>query len=311
MEEALRLLLTNAVLAGVLALAAWAVSRLTKRQAVVHGLWLLALLKLVTPPLVELPLLPATGDAAAATGRPAVAPEALLPAPGAPRRRAALAASAAAAGVAPRADRPAAAPPIDPRTAASRTSSGGESRAPAPADATATPGPRRASRAFRLALPALLALGALLVAGLATFRFLRFRRLAGEAEPAPPELAGRVAEIAEALGLRRVPSIALLPARAPPTLCRPRPGRGSSCRATSSPTSTPTSATRSSRTSSRTSAGGTTGSASSRSARPRFSGGTRSRGGAAAPCAAPRSGAATSGSSARCPARPGPTRAES
>ena len=225
MEEALRLLLTNAVLAGVLALAAWAVSRLTKRQAVVHGLWLLALLKLVTPPLVELPLLPATGDAAAATGRPAVAPEALLPAPGAPRRRAALAASAAAAGVAPRADRPAAAPPIDPRTAASRTSSGGESRAPAPADATATPGPRRASRAFRLALPALLALGALLVAGLATFRFLRFRRLAGEAEPAPPELAGRVAEIAEALGLRRVPSIALLPARVPPMLwpASPRP----------------------------------------------------------------------------------------
>ena len=58
MDALFRLVLTNAALSGLLALSAWAASRLVRRQAVVHTLWLLALVKLVTPPLVALPVLP-------------------------------------------------------------------------------------------------------------------------------------------------------------------------------------------------------------------------------------------------------------
>src|SRR5512134_89855 len=59
MGDPVRLLLTNAAAAGLIALLAWAASRVVRRHAVVHGLWLLALLKLVSPPVAPLPLLPA------------------------------------------------------------------------------------------------------------------------------------------------------------------------------------------------------------------------------------------------------------
>src|SRR5260370_31109803 len=58
MDALFRLLITNAAAAGLLAVGAWVASRLVKRPAVVHGLWLLALAKLVTPPPVPLPVLP-------------------------------------------------------------------------------------------------------------------------------------------------------------------------------------------------------------------------------------------------------------
>ncbi len=194
MDEALRLLLTNAVLAGALALAAWVVSRLTKRQAVVHGLYLLALLKLVTPPLVELPLLPAGGAAREATRTPSIPAGVLGPALAAPEAN---------------------------RTHAVRSAE----PIAFPVDARPIPTPRRAPLPWRLALPALVGLGAIAVATLAALRFLRFRRLAQAAEPAPPGLVTRAAEIGAALGIRRAPALYLLPARVPPMLwpASPRP----------------------------------------------------------------------------------------
>jgi hypothetical protein len=61
--DPVRLLLTNAAAAGLIALVAWAASRVVRRHALVHALWLLALLKLVSPPIAPLPLLPAwTGE---------------------------------------------------------------------------------------------------------------------------------------------------------------------------------------------------------------------------------------------------------
>src|SRR5262249_46062492 len=60
MEPLLRTGLTNALLAGLLAVLAFAASWLLRRRpAVVHALWLLVLVKLVTPPLVGLPIWPA------------------------------------------------------------------------------------------------------------------------------------------------------------------------------------------------------------------------------------------------------------
>ncbi len=70
MDDPIRLLLTNAGAAGLIALLAWAASRTVRRQAVVHGLWLLALVKLVTPPIAPLPLVPAWPGLALTTARP-------------------------------------------------------------------------------------------------------------------------------------------------------------------------------------------------------------------------------------------------
>src|SRR6187397_2376218 len=82
MEPLLRLLLTNAAAAGLIAVVAFALSRLVRRPAVAHALWLLALLKLVTPPLVSLPLLPAwrAVPTRGAPAAPSVVPLATAPA---------------------------------------------------------------------------------------------------------------------------------------------------------------------------------------------------------------------------------------
>jgi hypothetical protein len=63
-DALLRLLLTNAAAAGLLAVLAFAVSRVVRRPALAHGLWLVALLKLVTPPVVPLPPAPRVANLA-------------------------------------------------------------------------------------------------------------------------------------------------------------------------------------------------------------------------------------------------------
>ncbi|HEV8292191.1 MAG TPA: M56 family metallopeptidase, partial [Tepidisphaeraceae bacterium] len=61
MEAILRVALSNTLLAAMLALAALAISRTFRRPALSHAMWLIVLLKLVTPPLwnVAVPLMPA------------------------------------------------------------------------------------------------------------------------------------------------------------------------------------------------------------------------------------------------------------
>ena len=63
MSTLLALALANAACAAVLAVPAYLVSRYTRRPALAHALWLLVLLKLITPPLIRpgLPWLPAAG----------------------------------------------------------------------------------------------------------------------------------------------------------------------------------------------------------------------------------------------------------
>src|SRR5262245_55640130 len=56
MDALLYVGLSNAVLAALLAIVAAVVTRLWPRPALAHALWLLVLLKLVTPPLVPLRL---------------------------------------------------------------------------------------------------------------------------------------------------------------------------------------------------------------------------------------------------------------
>src|SRR5262245_61076457 len=61
-------LLWNVVLATMLALLVWPLSRskrVRRRPGLLHALWLLVLAKLVTPPVIPLPVLPGLGTAAA------------------------------------------------------------------------------------------------------------------------------------------------------------------------------------------------------------------------------------------------------
>jgi beta-lactamase regulating signal transducer with metallopeptidase domain len=189
MDALFRLLLTNAAAAGLLALVAWAASRLLKRPAVVHGLWLLALAKLVTPPLVPLPVLPAwrslwTGSEAAAIVR--LAPRAAVPSP-----------------LIDLASVRSAAPP-------------GPAIVPESRERAAAPRPKSAD--LRLASWFVLAVGVIATTWLTAWRFTRFRRLLEHAVPAPAAVTARAREIACRLSLRRAPPVLLVPARIPPML---------------------------------------------------------------------------------------------
>jgi beta-lactamase regulating signal transducer with metallopeptidase domain len=75
MDTLLHAGLSNVLMAAVLALPAAAVARLGRRPALAHALWLLVLLKLLTPPLIPVPILgpggePEAGDQIAADTRP-------------------------------------------------------------------------------------------------------------------------------------------------------------------------------------------------------------------------------------------------
>lgn len=207
MDTFLRLLLTNAGAALLIAVLAWAASRTIRRQAVVHGLWLLALLRLVTPPIAPLPVVP---------DWPRLS---LVTAPATPTVVAIPLASPERA--------------LHEPVALTRTFTPSAARLIAPAGATGSaPSPAVPARwlpalgppAWRTVAWLLLLAGALVVLGLTAWRFARFGRLLACARPAPDSLVARVAALAFRLGLRRVPPVLLVPARIPPMLWPHRGG---------------------------------------------------------------------------------------
>src|SRR5262249_47526478 len=78
--------LSNAALAAILVVPAWVVSRNFRRPALAHALWLLVLLKLVTPPLIPVRFLPALPEPARPPVQVAVA-EPVADAPKSPTQR--------------------------------------------------------------------------------------------------------------------------------------------------------------------------------------------------------------------------------
>src|SRR5260370_40459879 len=91
--------LTNAVLASFLALLAFLIGRAARRLGITHTLWLLALLKLLTPPLVAVPLpLPGAIEATFAKSEPAAHGGVGRPAPSAGVGRPAPSAAPSAVG---------------------------------------------------------------------------------------------------------------------------------------------------------------------------------------------------------------------
>jgi beta-lactamase regulating signal transducer with metallopeptidase domain len=186
-DAVLHLGLGNAVLAAGLALAAALVRPLLRRRpALVHSLWLLVLLKLLTPPLVVVPLPwpEAAGDTA---GSPTTA------APAEPVGPVALVAGL---------------PPLE-----------------APAVETAPPPAARETEAtsppglsWQEVVLGVWLSGALLWWAVAAWRVLCFHRLLRLAEPAPADVQAQAGRLARRLGLRRCPGIWLVRAPVSPLL---------------------------------------------------------------------------------------------
>jgi beta-lactamase regulating signal transducer with metallopeptidase domain len=207
----------NAVVAGALALAASAAGRLLRRPALAHGLWLLVLVKLVTPPLWQLavpwPLATPASPAAPASTFVSLPPGELeaMHATAAVEAPAALISLATTSSTAQPRALPAESTPALESTLEAMSSESYTASGVAPVEAR--PG-------FTLTWPETLicvwALGSSAWLGLLFARLRRFRRLARFATPASSLESCRVAELAASIGLKRTPALRFLPARVPP-----------------------------------------------------------------------------------------------
>jgi beta-lactamase regulating signal transducer with metallopeptidase domain len=193
--------LINALLAAALAVAAAAVTSVCRRPALAHALWLLVLLKLVTPPLLPV-----------AVPRPAAA-----------------ARDAVAAGAPPPADPPRITEPVfepaDEPVADAPDVAGADEVPPDPAAALATevagvrgsvPEPGRPS--WQAAVAGLWLAGSCLWWALAGLRLRRFRLLLRCGRLAPAAVQDRAGALAGRLGLAGCPGVWLLEAPVPPLL---------------------------------------------------------------------------------------------
>lgn len=209
MSGLLDLVVSNALTAGFLAALAWLASRHIRRPSLVHGLWVLALVKLITPPLVQLPVLPDWSELQARPG-----PTLVIVQSGEGR---ALGPEAAAR------------PPLPDNTGSSSPRLTFDSASvphllaePPSPDGVAASVPAIARA--RLLASVVLLLGALGVSATAAWRVHRFRRLLRHAHPAPDAVQQRASELSRRLGLDRVPPVRLLDARVPPMLWPSRRG---------------------------------------------------------------------------------------
>lgn len=195
-ETLLRIALLNAGLAALLAVpAALATCFLRRRPAVVHGLWLLVLLKLVTPPLVPVPL----GWASAGPAAPL--PEVVAELPTCPALEPPPAAVADTAGTA--VARPAAFRATAVSAVSEASSDGFEPSEPF---------------AWSSLLAAVWLAGTLLVWGVAWSRLRRLWRVVDTLGPASEDIRDRVKGLCRRLSLRRVPEVWLVPGVVPPLL---------------------------------------------------------------------------------------------
>jgi beta-lactamase regulating signal transducer with metallopeptidase domain len=203
MDMLLHVGLANAVLATGLALAAWAVGRLARRPALAHALWLLVLLKLITPPLLTVPVSwPAIIQTASVEAAVDSFDEEVT-----------------------EVTRPGQGEDFEPAQADLRPD---ESRADGPApvtEAARQPATRalasvRApwSSVWRSTLLAIWSAGALIFWSFTLLRMGWLRQLLRAAQPASNALQAQVRELADRLGVTHPPQVWLLPVPIPPML---------------------------------------------------------------------------------------------
>ncbi|HLW67985.1 MAG TPA: M56 family metallopeptidase [Gemmataceae bacterium] len=249
MDWLLHVGLSNAVLSALLAGVVWVITRKVRRPAVVHSLWLLVLLKLVTPPFMSLPVLPNVdlpvptipSKPVAHVAVPKAKPQAAIPvrmvvtAPpiDAPRPPMKLPKnndpkefinellSPDMAKLMP----PPAQPPLDVEESFVEQDVI-PAMVVAPVAATEPPEPEPTTAEYRyewlLWLPtgiaAIWVAGSLLWWAFAAVRMARFRRWLRYAETAPASFLAEVAALAQQLGLSRVPEIRLVPGQIAPLI---------------------------------------------------------------------------------------------
>lgn len=195
MDDLLQIGVSNAVAASLLAGVAILAGLVYKRPALVHGLWLLVLLKLVTPPLVRIPIALPSADISEPVNPPDPDPVP-VPVPVFPRDRDRESVINAVYPL----DRSAEAPSLPTDTADA-----------VPISASQPPSwTRTASFAWLT--------GSLLWFALAGWRLRRFRNLLRFSCPAPVEIQERARQLAGRLGLTRCPRVDLLPGRIAPLL---------------------------------------------------------------------------------------------
>jgi len=213
MNALLEIVASNAVLATLMAVAVAGVTRFVRRPEVVYWLWALVLIKLVTPPVFQVPLaLPGAGEA-----------EVLV-------QEAAFRADASANRIAP-AERPGAMTEemshnlrrhVDLLTeATSGESAELPESAAAPAARMIAHGPVEAARKPFPWLATLVGgwlLGSFFWFALAGVRTVRFGRLLREAEPASEFLRAAARRLSDRFGLKRCPEVRVVAARIPPLL---------------------------------------------------------------------------------------------
>jgi beta-lactamase regulating signal transducer with metallopeptidase domain len=204
-DTLLHLGLSNALAATVLALVAAGLGSACRRPALAHGLWLLVLLKLLTPPLLLIPV-PWPARTASAPAAPNAAP---LPVPLArpPDPVGLFAPDPEPVPAAPAGD-----PAADPRAEAA-VESAGVAPVPEPARAAIPPG-----LSWQQVIGAFWLTGSLLWVTVAGVRLSRFQRLLRYTEPAPAPVQEQARRLAARLGVRRCPGVWFLAAPVSPLL---------------------------------------------------------------------------------------------
>lgn len=218
--------LANALVAGVLALVALLVGAFSRRPALIHALWLLVLIKLVTPPLFRLPVPglyePPAVEAPTRPAPPVLARLALPPEP-APALPPPMMPFNRIGEIGPLDARPAMkAPPAAPVAAdvePTPDDEGDEDDVPEP------PKPAPASLGTVGLIGVVWLAGAGLWFALAAWRIWTFHRLLRHAKPAPPIVTAEVQALAKQMGLWRVPTVWMLPGSLPPLLWSLGPAR--------------------------------------------------------------------------------------
>jgi beta-lactamase regulating signal transducer with metallopeptidase domain len=219
----LQVALSNAVMATGLALLALVISSLWRRPAVTHCLWVLVLLKLVTPPLVLVPLPWLNEEDRVSTARE---PEVKSPAPNAfvelphldPAGEEGPGEQEMADGRGGNAG-PADNGPVPGRDEVAMVLPPRPAEAPvAPTLSNILPGLSHWESLWAPALLAVWAVGSLAWFGLASFRLARFHRLVRHGMPAPPLLQQQARALARRMGLSRCPTIRLVPGVISPLL---------------------------------------------------------------------------------------------
>jgi beta-lactamase regulating signal transducer with metallopeptidase domain len=216
METLLQISLTNAVAATLLALIVGCIGLVCRRPALMHGLWLLVLLKLVTPPLLLIPIdwpTPpgAVSNPPAATAEPTPTPE--------PLAEFALDADTFPYG-------PDAVPPVVEAVGPSEEPADFLRFTTAQAEDSAQPGkpplPAPASawwaEWWQTVILAVWLSGSALWYVCAARRLLRFQHLLRHARLAPVQLQKRTERLARKLGMTGAPTVYLVPGRLSPLL---------------------------------------------------------------------------------------------